>query len=319
MKVIIVNKRMCEENTDKLTKRLKIEKTLKKKVDNILTNLEVANARETKSDKISPHLNPKISQLTLIDSRKEIESKLNFLQTKPKVASKENAEFQETKYEISERESESEYSCNFPNKMERNAISSEIREEIVETNAHDGLHDTTSDDISKCELEEERFDNEIIEYDGNYESEEIEIVLENENVDNYVSEEKVLMNLKSDEIDTSNRFTNETEGTKSDEEEEEEVTMLEVESNENARFNETKSEDSDSVLNVVEKEEEKNLETKSEDSEEIEEEIEVVNIDGKSYYTNDNQNGLIFIILTDEDIGVSVGKFVKGVATFDSK
>ena len=42
-----------------------------------------------------------------------------------------------------------------------------------------------------------------------------------------------------------------------------------------------------------------------------------IEIKGKSYYTSDEQNGPIYSITSDEDVGDQVGKFVNGKATFD--
>ena len=50
--------------------------------------------------------------------------------------------------------------------------------------------------------------------------------------------------------------------------------------------------------------------------EEEEEEVFEIEIDGKSYYTTDEDNGEIYAIIEDEDIGEQVGKLENGEAIF---
>ena len=76
----------------------------------------------------------------------------------------------------------------------------------------------------------------------------------------------------------------------------------------------------------VEEEEEEEVEVEVEVEEEEEEEVEVeeeeeevmeIQIKGKSYYTSDEQNGKIYSIQEDDDVGPEVGHFVNGVAKFN--
>jgi len=52
---------------------------------------------------------------------------------------------------------------------------------------------------------------------------------------------------------------------------------------------------------------------------EEEEEVEYfeVSIKGKRYYTSDLQNGEIYSMIADDEIGDLVGRFVKGVSKFN--
>jgi hypothetical protein len=75
-----------------------------------------------------------------------------------------------------------------------------------------------------------------------------------------------------------------------------------------------------------EEEEEEEIEVEEEEEEEEEEEIEVeeeeeeeafeVEIKGKTYYTTDKQNGIIYNMTNDDDIGEELGYFANGKAVF---
>ena len=66
---------------------------------------------------------------------------------------------------------------------------------------------------------------------------------------------------------------------------------------------------------VEETEEEEEVEETEEEEEE--EEVMEIEINGKSYYTSNETNGVIYAIDDDEDVGPEVGKFVKGKAVFN--
>jgi len=76
----------------------------------------------------------------------------------------------------------------------------------------------------------------------------------------------------------------------------------------------------------AEAEEEQEAEAEEEEEEEEEEpaaaqqdddtEVFEITIQGKAYYTNNETNGKIYSILTDEDVGPVVGSFVNGRAKF---
>ena len=57
-------------------------------------------------------------------------------------------------------------------------------------------------------------------------------------------------------------------------------------------------------------------EQEAEDAEEETEEVEEVKIKGKTYFTTDPQNGIIYACV-DDDVGDEVGVFKNGVAVFN--
>ena len=81
------------------------------------------------------------------------------------------------------------------------------------------------------------------------------------------------------------------------------------------------SADEEEVEVSAEEEEEVSAKEEEEEvsAEEEEEEVFEIEINSKSYYTTDEQNGIIFEITEDEDIGDEVGKFKKGKAVFSKK
>ena len=73
---------------------------------------------------------------------------------------------------------------------------------------------------------------------------------------------------------------------------------------------------------MVEKEKEKEKaqdeeEDEEEEEEEVEEEVFEHEINGKSYYVTSTENGIIYSIEDDEDIGPEVGTFKDSIAVFD--
>ena len=50
------------------------------------------------------------------------------------------------------------------------------------------------------------------------------------------------------------------------------------------------------------------------EEDEDDEEIYIVELDGVDYYTNDDENGNIYKMMEDEDIGPKVGEFKNGEA-----
>jgi hypothetical protein len=66
----------------------------------------------------------------------------------------------------------------------------------------------------------------------------------------------------------------------------------------------------------VEEVEEEEVVEVEEEVEEEEEEVSEVVIKGKKYYTNDEQNGTIYTIGFDGDVGDEIGVFKNGKAVF---
>ena len=66
----------------------------------------------------------------------------------------------------------------------------------------------------------------------------------------------------------------------------------------------------------AEEEEETAEEEVEAEEEEAEEEVFVITISGKSYYTSDKENGKIYAIDENEDVGTEIGEFKKGKAKF---
>ncbi len=79
---------------------------------------------------------------------------------------------------------------------------------------------------------------------------------------------------------------------------------------------EVENEEEEEEEEEVEEEEEEEVEVEEEEEEE-EEEVMEIQIKGKSYYTSDEQNGKIYSIQEDDDVGPEVGHFVNGVAKFN--
>ena len=85
-------------------------------------------------------------------------------------------------------------------------------------------------------------------------------------------------------------------------EEEEEEEEVEVE----------ESEDEEEEVEVEVEESEEEVEVEESEDEEEEEEVYEISLNGKSYYTADANQGDIYAITEDEEVGDVVGKFVNG-------
>jgi len=109
-------------------------------------------------------------------------------------------------------------------------------------------------------------------------------------------------------IDLTNSQTS-NEQAEEEEAEEEEAQDSEAEEEE-AQASEAEEEDA---------EEEEAEQEAEQEAEEEEGEVYEVNIGKKSYYTTNGQNGKIYAIDADEEVGNEVGVFVNGKATFHKK
>ena len=89
-----------------------------------------------------------------------------------------------------------------------------------------------------------------------------------------------------------------------------------MEEAEEAEEEEAEEEETEEADEEEEAEEEETEEEEEAEEEEEEEEVFEIEIKGKSYYTTDEQNGKIYKIEEDEDVGPVIGNFVNGVAKF---
>jgi len=102
-------------------------------------------------------------------------------------------------------------------------------------------------------------------------------------------------------------------------EEEDEVVVKEEEVEEEEEEEEVEEEEVVVKDEEVEEEEEEEDDEVEEEEEEEEEEVIVITISGKSYYTSDKENGKIYAIDKDEEVGDEIGVFVNGKAKFHKK
>ena len=100
-----------------------------------------------------------------------------------------------------------------------------------------------------------------------------------------------------------------------EEDEEEEEEELVEEEEEEEEFVEEEDEEEEEEEEFVEEEDEE--EEEEEELVEEEEEVFEIEINGVSYYTTNEQNGVVYAIDTDEEVGDRIGKLVAGTAVFD--
>ena len=187
------------------------------------------------------------------------------------------------------------------------------------------------DDDEEEEEEEIKFSEEELEYyksisvntNNEEEEEEEEVVVEEEEEEEGQTdgEEEVVVEEEEEEeeegqtdgeeevvVEEEEEGQTDEEGEEEEDEEEEEEEEVVVEEEE-----EEEEEEEDEEV-VVEEEEEEEEEV---EEEEVEEEVFEHEINGKSYYVTDLDNGIIYSIEDDEDIGSQVGTFKNSVAVFD--
>ena len=130
-----------------------------------------------------------------------------------------------------------------------------------------------------------------------------------------VDEPVVEKEIKTDDIVHVNKMTvDDSVATVEESAEEEEV---EVEVEESAEEAEVEVEVEESAEEEEEEEEEVEVEESAEEEEEEEEEVFMVSINGKDYYTNNEQSGTIYSIVDEDDIGDEIGVFKNGKAVFN--
>jgi hypothetical protein len=172
----------------------------------------------------------------------------------------------------------------------------------IDTNSVITVVEVNHSELVIIEPEEEtEEEEEVVVEEEEEETEEEEVVVEEEETE----EEEVVVEEEEEE-------TEEEEGEVVVEEEEEETEEVVVEEEE------TEEEEGEVVVEEEEEEteEEEVVEEEEETEEEEEEGVYEVEIDGKRYYTTNDVNGTIYALLSDDDIGDEIGKFVDGKATF---
>ena len=102
----------------------------------------------------------------------------------------------------------------------------------------------------------------------------------------------------------------EVEEVEEEDEEEEEGDEDEEEEGEE----EDEEEDEDGEGEGEEEDEEEDEEEEGEEEDEEEGELFIVEIQGKQYFTDDENNGIIYKFISDEEAGDEIGKFVNGIA-----
>jgi chemotaxis protein histidine kinase CheA len=120
---------------------------------------------------------------------------------------------------------------------------------------------------------------------------------------------------------TNSQTSNEQAEAQASEEEEAEAQASEEEASEEeeAEAEEEAEEEEAEEEEEASEEEEAEEEEAEEEAEEEEGEVYEVTIGKKSYYTTNGQNGKIYAIDADEEVGDEVGVFVNGKATFHKK
>ena len=176
---------------------------------------------------------------------------------------------------------------------------SEEDDQHSSSDEEEGIRYNITDDIKACNISSLVSDEEEVEESDDEEEEveeseeEVEVEESEEEVEVEESEEEVAVEESEEEVEV-------------EESEEEEEVEVEVE--------ESEEEEEEVEVEVEESEEEEEVEVEVEESEEEEEEEEVyeISLNGKSYYTTDANNGDIYAVTEDEDVGDVVGKFVGG-------
>ena len=129
----------------------------------------------------------------------------------------------------------------------------------------------------------------------------------------YEIDEKLEEQEEDEEQEEEEELEEQEEEVVGEEEEQEEVVEEEVE--------EQEVEEEEQKVEAEEEDEEEKEEQEEEEEveEEEEEEVFAITISGKSYYTTNKENGKIYAIDADEEIGDEIGEFKKGKPTFYAK
>jgi hypothetical protein len=178
---------------------------------------------------------------------------------------------------------------------------SENGNSIVSIVSNDAEEETDEEEEEEEESEEEEEEEEV---DAEAEEEEVDAEAEEEEVEEEEAEEEEVEEAEVEEAEAE------------EEEAEEEEEEAEVEAEVEAEEEEVEEEE------VEEEEvEEEEAEEEEAEEEEAEEEVEVIEITikGKSYFTTNETNGIIYECTRDGDIGNEVGKFEGGRPKFNKK
>jgi len=192
----------------------------------------------------------------------------------------------------------------------------ESDDEAKQNIVYEIIDDALSEEIDEVEVVE----GEVEVVEGEEDEEEVEVV-EGE-------EEEEVVEVEGVEEEEEEGEVVEVEGVEEEEEEEETVEVAEEEEEveeeeETVEVVEGEEEEAEEEEVAEEEEEEETVEVDEEEEEtvEVEEEEEVeyfeVSIKGKRYYTSDLQNGEIYSMIADDEIGDLVGRFIKGVSKFN--
>ena len=176
----------------------------------------------------------------------------------------------------------------------------EVVEEKAEEEEEEEEDEVVEPEVEEVEEEEEE-EEEVEEVE-----EEVEEVEEEADVDDVDDVDGEAEEVAGEEVEVVDGEAEEDDG------EAEEVDVVDVEKEE--------EEEEVEVVDVEEEEEEEDSASGSEDDEGEEEELYIVEmeLDGKDiqYYTNDDENGEIYTILEDDEVGEQVGVFKDGEPIF---
>ena len=192
------------------------------------------------------------------------------------------------------------------NKLENNIILPEDSKELeLCISDYEILETNKNNNIDSVENHDNIIINNIQEEDKKNETKEVSEEKDEEN------EVKEIKKVEEDEEETEEE--EEDEECEEDVSEEEEVNEVK-----NIKKVEEEKEEEDEEETEEEGEENDEDEERQEETEDVEEEVFIVEIQGKNYYTDSEKDGTIYKCLDDEDIGDKVGIFDKnGVAIFD--
>jgi hypothetical protein len=212
------------------------------------------------------------------------------------------------------------------NRQEEESVKLEIHENDQQQEANDDdeqeeeeqtvLSSTTHKNviISSDALVEEEEEEEADDGDGDVESDAPEEVDEEE--EDEEQEEKADEKAADQEEETAAEEEEEDAAEEEEEEEEVEATADEKEGaeEEEEEAEEEEAEEEEAEEEEAEEEEEEEVAAPAEEEAEIE--VSEVKIKGKTYFTTDPQNGIIYACV-DDDVGDEVGVFKNGVAVFN--
>ena len=193
--------------------------------------------------------------------------------------------------------------------LETDDISIKLENKLIPDIAANNMDDISEiNDEEEEEEEEEETEEQEEEEEEQEETEEQEEEEEEEEIE--VEETEEVEVEETDETEEQEEVEEteevEVEETEEQEEEEEEVEVEETEEVEEVEVEETEEEE----------EEEEEVEVE-ETEEQEEEEVKEVTINGRTYYTSDEKNGVIYDVDENGDISLEVGNYVNGKPKFN--